>query len=145
MAKVIHLNGGLLPITADGSVKVRPMECWYEPKNEIQRALAEAWEGVIRSVLSRRDVTDDQLKLVGEVMAKNPAMAAQVYDAIDLSGGFWSRSSEAWTRQRPYHTAALATENAYVLKGVRNNLLFPTPQPPEVPMVMPPPPPATHQ
>ena len=105
-----------------------------------------AWEGVIWSVMSRKDVTDSQLKLVGEVMALNPVLAAQVYDAIDLSGGFWSRSSETWTRQKPYHTVDLATENTYVLKGVREALLFPTPPQAEVPMVMPPPPPPpTHQ
>jgi len=100
-----------------------------------------AWEGVIWSVMSRKDVTDSQLKLVGEVMALNPLLAAHVYAAIDLSGKFWSRSSEAWTRQKPYHTADLTSENAYVLRVVREALLA-KPPPPEVPMVMPPP---THQ
>jgi len=100
---------------------------------------ASVWEKVIWSVLSRKDVTDDQIKLVGALMALNPVLAAQVYAAIDLGGGFWSRSSEAWTRRRPYHTADLPSENAYVLKRVRNNRLFPTPPQTAVPTVMPPP------
>jgi hypothetical protein len=88
---------------------------------------ASVWRKAIWAVLSRPDVTDDQLRLVGEVMAADPELASQVYAAVDHAGGFWSASSEQWARSRPYHTADLAGENVHVLRAVRNARLFATP------------------
>jgi len=68
LAKVIHLNGGLMPVTADGSVKVQPMECWYQPKNNIQRALAEAWAASSLIVLTGEPGTGKSAGAMGQAL-----------------------------------------------------------------------------
>ena len=68
MAKTIHLKGGLSPVTADGSVKVQPMACWYQPKNGIQRALAEVWSGSSLIVLTGEPGTGKSAGAMGQAM-----------------------------------------------------------------------------
>lgn len=90
---------------------------------------ASVWGRVIWSVLSDRRVSDGTLHAVGRVMAKNPDLAAMVYDAVDLSGGFSCESSERWVFIQPFLTGDLASENAHMLKQTRVRLLFPPPPP----------------
>jgi len=68
LAKAIHLNGGLMPATADGSVRVSPMACWYEPKNSIQRALAEVWAASSLIVLTGEPGTGKSAGAMGQAM-----------------------------------------------------------------------------
>ena len=90
---------------------------------------ASVWEKVIWSALSRKDVTDAQLQLVGALMAENPTLATMMYEAVDQTGGFSAENSERWARITPYCMGSLPGENAYVLKQVRGKLLFPQPVP----------------
>jgi len=68
LAKGIHLNGGLMPATADGSVKVQPMECWYSPKNGVQRALSEVWAASSLIVLTGEPGTGKSAGAMGQAM-----------------------------------------------------------------------------
>ena len=80
------------------------------------------WEKIIRAVLSGKSVTDEQLKLVGQVMVLEPELASQMYAAIDKTGRFFASSSEHWVRVLPYHKGDLASENAHVIKTTRERV-----------------------